>query len=211
MPFIQIVFTGHKTFGGYVTVDDGNSEPKTFYSPTFDTKIFEVKKGFHQINITSMSFSDSRRNVLQRDNIYSDNFFDAHKKYLNSVDCTINYEFDYYDILTVFVCSDTKGKIIETPKYKVDKVDSNIFNTFKENYNNQEIILKKRADEQACKAAERTKNESKYKMLNALCWICFALTVIFMFFGVYIIVNLVPLFCGVAFWFKARKYKMMLE
>lgn len=207
MPFIQVVFTGHKTFGGYITVDDGRTFPKIFFEPTFDTKLFMVQNGFHQIKITSMSYSETRRNNLVLDNASSVYFDDELKKKFNSTDAHIEHNFEYYDVLTIVVCSDINGNIINTPKYKVDKVTSEIYKNSEKEFENQEkLIQKANEDAKQRETAESSKNK-KVKLNLALCWTCVILAVVSVIVHTPAIVCPLLLCAGYYFWNKAKKLK----
>lgn len=120
MPYIRIVFKGHKTFGGYLTIDGKKYEERKLSN----NQLIEVTSGFHQLRLTSMSYTDIERSNMRIDNPNTsvDLSLREYGKLTKMMDCSINHEFEHEDEMTISIMSGINGEILETPEYVVSKL-----------------------------------------------------------------------------------------
>lgn len=173
MPYIRIQFEGHKTFGGYLTIDgDVRNEIKLT-----DGQLISVRPGFHQLNINSMNRSELLSNKMRRDNPNSVFYEDEWKKYENSLDCSINHDFAYYDVMTIVIMSGYNKAILETPKYVVNTLSSEQYNTLEKEIEQKEQACREEAARQAAIEVARPINKIKKGLRlikNVVLWIVVA-------------------------------------
>ena len=127
MPYIKIVFQGHRTFGGYLMIDGNKYAERKLQNG----QIIQVASGFHQLRLTSMSQTEIERSNMRIDNPRTSFDVSAREygKLVGMMDCSINHEFDSNDLMTINIMSGINGEILETPTYLVN----NLYNEEREN------------------------------------------------------------------------------
>ena len=182
MPYIRIVFKGHKTFGGYLTIDGKKYEERKLSN----NEIIEVASGFHQLRLTSMSYTDIERSKMRIDNpnITFDTSLREYGKLTRMMDCSINHEFKHEDEMVISIMSGINGEILETPEYVVNQLSDEKIKEM------DRIATEKRLEAQALANKEYNRPVNKIKrffsaLKKIVLWGIFAVLVVWIVVAIF--------------------------
>ena len=144
MPYIELTISGNQDFGGYLSVDGGNSVPITHDA------VYELDAGQHLFEVHSASDSSRKMGKAQsaiNNMAYSGSLLDtlADRQAANAIGDTWSFSVVVEDNDCVELDVLTKGsKIIAAPKYRVSEMSeekrAHYEQMFREIYAEQERI-----------------------------------------------------------------------
>lgn len=150
MAFILVEFAGQKTFGGYLSIDNG---PQI---QLLDNLLIKVTPGTHYINFSSQS---SVQRGISKINVALGNYKIASWSERNSVDGHTTHTFEETEVMRFTVVSDSAGHILSTPQFDYKELYDEDYKGFEQEYAEQQEALKASEPEETPEERKSTVTE----------------------------------------------------
>lgn len=132
MPYISVELAGQKTFGGYLSIDNGQQ------IELFDDQLIFVEPGTHYISFSSKT---NLQRKLTGANVAVGNYAIAAINEANAVDVDMTYNFDERDVMFFTVVSDAKMHILGEPQCNVKELTEEGVRDAERIYAEQQVLV----------------------------------------------------------------------